>query len=143
MPIKPENRDRYPADWPEIREAILDRAQGKCERCLVPDRVTILRGAGFDEGTYMMPSGALHCADTGRYLGMARSYEYIGRSVEIVLTIAHLDHVPENSDPENLRAWCQKCHLDHDRPIHIEHGRQTRRAKKAMGDLFAADGGTA
>lgn len=31
MPIKPENRDRYPADWPQIRERILRRAGGRCE----------------------------------------------------------------------------------------------------------------
>lgn len=26
MPIKPENRGRYPANWPEIRARILERA---------------------------------------------------------------------------------------------------------------------
>jgi 5-methylcytosine-specific restriction endonuclease McrA len=33
---------------------------------------------------------------------------------KIVLTIAHLDHVPENCAHENLRALCQKCHNGHD-----------------------------
>jgi len=32
----------------------------------------------------------------------------------VVLTIAHLDHTPENCDPDNLRAWCQKCHNSYD-----------------------------
>jgi hypothetical protein len=31
MPIKPENRARYPKDWPQIRLAILMRARGRCE----------------------------------------------------------------------------------------------------------------
>ena len=31
MPIKPENRSRYPADWPEVRERILARAGYRCE----------------------------------------------------------------------------------------------------------------
>ena len=33
MPIKPENRGRYPANWKEIRAAILERAGNKCEFC--------------------------------------------------------------------------------------------------------------
>ena len=33
MPIKPENRGRYPANWKEIRAAILERADNKCEFC--------------------------------------------------------------------------------------------------------------
>lgn len=31
MPIRPENRDRYPPDWPEIRARILRRAGNRCE----------------------------------------------------------------------------------------------------------------
>lgn len=33
MPIKPENRGRYPTYWKEIRAAILERAGNKCEFC--------------------------------------------------------------------------------------------------------------
>lgn len=33
MPIKPENRGRYPTNWKEIRAAILERADNKCEFC--------------------------------------------------------------------------------------------------------------
>ena len=33
MPIRPENRELYPADWPEIRARILERAQNRCEWC--------------------------------------------------------------------------------------------------------------
>lgn len=31
MPIKPENLARYPKNWKEIREAILGRADHRCE----------------------------------------------------------------------------------------------------------------
>lgn len=32
MPIRPENRNRYPKDWPEISRRIrFERAQGRCE----------------------------------------------------------------------------------------------------------------
>src|SRR5262249_32731772 len=33
----------------------------------------------------------------------------------VVLTVAHIDGDPRNSAPNNLRAWCQRCHLTHDR----------------------------
>jgi 5-methylcytosine-specific restriction endonuclease McrA len=42
---------------------------------------------------------------------------------KIVLTIAHLDHTPENCGRENLRALCQKCHNGYD----AKHRIQTRR----------------
>ncbi|NBW09817.1 MAG: hypothetical protein EBR82_17510 [Caulobacteraceae bacterium] len=36
---------------------------------------------------------------------------------KVILTIAHLDHDPENWDvqDERLQAMCQKCHLQYDR----------------------------
>lgn len=33
MPIKPENKDRYPKDWKTIRAAMLERAGNCCEFC--------------------------------------------------------------------------------------------------------------
>lgn len=33
MPIKPENKSRYPKNWKEIRERILKRANNRCEFC--------------------------------------------------------------------------------------------------------------
>ncbi len=33
MPIKKENKGRYPKNWKEIRKAILARANNRCEFC--------------------------------------------------------------------------------------------------------------
>lgn len=33
MPIRPENKHRYPANWRAIRAAILERAGQRCEQC--------------------------------------------------------------------------------------------------------------
>lgn len=33
MPIKPENKSRYPKNWKQIREQILERAGNRCEMC--------------------------------------------------------------------------------------------------------------
>lgn len=32
-PVKPENRGRYPAQWLEVRERLLERAKHCCEWC--------------------------------------------------------------------------------------------------------------
>lgn len=86
MPIKPENRDRYPSNWKEIRALILERAGHCCE------------------GSPSFPD----CR--------ARNHQpHPVTGSRVVLTIAHLDHTPENCLPGNLRAWCQRCHLTYDR----------------------------
>ena len=36
----------------------------------------------------------------------------------VVLTTAHLDHMPEHCDDDNLAAMCQNCHLCYDAPFH-------------------------
>lgn len=33
MPIRPENRSRYPKNWKQIRTSILERAHNQCEFC--------------------------------------------------------------------------------------------------------------
>lgn len=50
----------------------------------------------------------------------------------VVLTVAHLNHDETDCRDENLRAGCQKCHLNYDK----HHHASTRRSRKALGDLF-------
>lgn len=33
MPIKPENKSRYPKDWKQIRASVLERSHNCCEFC--------------------------------------------------------------------------------------------------------------
>lgn len=130
MPIKPENLARYPANWPEIRAAILERAGHCCERCKVANHVRIARGAGKDLGAYMTDDADVFDADTGEYLGRCRMTEFnVLKMVDIVLTVAHLDHTPENCDPSNMLALCQRCHLRNDIEHHKLTARATRRAR--------------
>jgi hypothetical protein len=53
-----------------------------------------------------------------------------------VLTVAHLDHVPEHNDEANLRHLCQACHLTYDAREHARNAAATRRRRRAIGDLF-------
>jgi len=136
MPIKPENRARYPSNWfTEIRPAILERAGDRCEQCKAPNGERICREASG--ATYMIDTGEVFDANTGEALGQTHLYDYPeGRFITVVLTIGHLDHQPENCDYDNLRAWCQRCHLAYDKDHHAANRRATIAARKASGDLF-------
>lgn len=108
MPIRPENRDRYPADWKDISTRIrFTRAGGRCE-C---------------DGRCGRPAHHLHPND-GRCRNRHGAPAWVTRS-NVVLTVAHLDHTPENCDEENLMAMCQGCHLHYDREHHAETRRTT------------------
>ena len=52
--------------------------------------------------------------------------EWYDMQERVVLTVAHLDHTPENCDPSNLRALCQRCHNKYD----AKHRAETRRTNK-------------
>ncbi len=144
MPIRPENRSRYPADWPEISVEVRERDGQRCKWCKAPNGAVILRPTGGD--VYIdPPTGAVFCCTTGEARGFCRGSEFpAGKLVKIVLTVAHLDHIPENvgtpGDRQNLVALCQKCHLAYDAPLHAANSAVTRRARKATGDLFETAG---
>lgn len=113
MPIRPENAARYPANWPQISQRIrFERAGGRCE-C---------------EGE--CGRGTHHGRCTNVHGGAA-----YGTGSVVVLTVAHLNHVPEECDDVNLKAMCQGCHLHYDREHHAETAYRTRREGKAV-DMF-------
>ena len=98
----------YPANWMEIREAILERAGHKCEGCGVPNHEIGIRTR----------SGIWAKAPVTYRPG---NYFAGEKCIKIVLTIAHVDHNIDNNDPANLKAWCQKCHNRHDAPMRARH----------------------
>lgn len=140
MPIRPENRSRYPAHWPQIRARILARAGHCCERCGVRNYAL---GGRTERGTFLIagPSEerglelAFPAPGTWAWCYRDGIRAYL-RVIRIVLTIAHLDHVPENCADENLLALCQRCHLLHDARHHAETAYATRRVGRAIADLF-------
>ena len=58
------------------------------------------------------------------------------RTTRIVLAAAHVNHDPTRSGQRNLRAWCQACHLAHDRAWHLLQRWISYRLRYARGDLF-------
>lgn len=125
MPIKPENKNRYPDNWPEIRERILARAGNRCEEegCRIRNHAIGYR----DENKVFHEIEQSMQGETDALDAQAQGYKII----RIVLTIGHLDHIPENCADDNLRAWCQLHHNRHDR----KHRKQTRRKTRMKDQL--------
>lgn len=102
MPIRPENKARYPKDWKAISRRIrFDRADNRCEDC-----------------------------------GAENYQPHPITGSKVVLTVAHLDHTPENCADENLKALCQRCHNRLDAPMRRRGVQERARARMAAADLF-------
>lgn len=133
-----EAKMRRPANWQEIRAEIMERADGKCEQCKVPNGSTVVRGAGADADTYMLDEeGQVYDASTGELLGRCRMSDYeVGRITRVVLALTRLEHGNDDFGPTNLKALCQRCRLTHSAVPHKAAAAQTRRSRKAIADLF-------
>lgn len=47
------------------------------------------------------------------------------------LTVAHLDHTPENVSDDNLMAMCPKCHLRYDAQQHVESRKKRKECEQS------------
>src|SRR5574340_1467892 len=135
MPIRAELRSLYPRDWPErSRRVRSERAGGECERCRRPHGLELRclpDGRWFDPrlGTWRDSRG--NAARWPDLEDIARQYR-----TRVILAAAHVNHDPTRSAQRNLRAWCQRCHLQHDRAWHLLQRWITYRTRNALGDLF-------
>ncbi len=142
MPIRDENKARYPSNWPTISMQVRERAGQQCEKCCAPNGKLIRRGkTTAGEAVWRMASDSAYmdgaCAETGLLIpDTSEDTVAYGYPVKVILTVAHLDHQPENCSPENLRAWCQRCHNVYDAPVRRAGIRERARTTKAAGDLF-------
>jgi hypothetical protein len=141
MPIRPENKHKYPWNWDSISRRIrVERAGNRCETCGVENGAVGARdkdGAWHDEA-------AIHGMNND--MGQAAFLLGFPKMIKIVLTVAHLDHNPANCDgmerglpmlpkeKSNLRAWCQKCHNGYD--AKTRHAGIGERAAKDQMKLF-------
>jgi hypothetical protein len=94
---------RYHPDWKDqIRPEALKRAKYACQKCHAPNRANVI----FDTPTTYLT--------VDRYM-LADIRKHGQKVVRVILTIAHLNHLVFDNHPDNLRALCQRCHLNHDR----------------------------
>lgn len=119
MPIKSENRGLYPPDWPFVRKRILERDKYHCCGCGLRDHSVGYRDV---KGNFIACSGNVTMEDfgqginpsTGNPLSFKRALEIAAfqndsdemgnKYIVIVLTIAHLDHTPENCSDDNRKS---------------------------------------
>lgn len=134
MPISLENKSRYPSDWKQIRSKILERAGNKCEICGVANYELIYRGVYRGKTCWQDMEGNIFAYPSGEKIGenYVGSVGNEGKLTFVVLTIAHLDHTPENNDPANLKALCQKCHLGYDKDLRRVNSAKTRANKRGQ-----------
>jgi hypothetical protein len=104
MPMKAEYRARYPNNWREISKMIRKRAGERCQGSpAYPD--------------CRAKNGAIH-PHTGSI---------------VVLTVGHINHMPEDCRLANLKAWCQRCHLTYDARHHAGRQNPNRRTPSRAG----------
>lgn len=110
-----ERLKRYPKDWKQISLAIRERSGGQCE-------------CTGECGLHRMTPGPRRCIErNGEPAKWAKG--------KIILTVAHLNHTPEDCREENLKAMCQRCHLRYDMELHQRHAADTRRANRRTLEL--------
>ena len=123
MPIRPDLRPFYrgPA-WRATRERIRERAKDRCEQCGKPNGETVETITG---------SGAMFWRSVGGpwrdLAGRRTRVVWVQpRTIRVVLTVAHLNHIAGDDRDENLKCLCQWCHLNYDVSFH----KQTRATRK-------------
>ena len=163
MPVKPENLARYPADWKAISLAAKERAGWRCQHpgCKAAQyavghwelRYTSAAKAGVWTWMPNCGSGPHDAAGQGldwpslQRFSFAEARQFAAETWEaqgceghkpivIVLTVAHLDHQPENCAEDNLRAWCQRHHLAYDAAHHKRTAYRTRKDAAMTLELF-------
>lgn len=105
----PMERERYPDNWEEIALNVKREADWKCQRC----------------GKQCRP-GYLSIAQWLTTQTHQPDYEERDRHPQKwTLTVAHLDHDPENPDAR-LMAMCAPCHRKYDG----KQAAQTRKRKR-------------
>ena len=110
----PMNRKLYPDDWKAIALEIKTAAAWKCQQC----------------GKQCRRNGELWAEFFSDWdTESAEFADAIEHKQRFTLTVAHLDHHPENCDRSNLKALCAPCHLRYD----VSQMAMKKRLKKERG----------
>ncbi len=132
-----EHRYFYPIDWPQLsREIRFRRAGGACEGCGRPHGGIV----------YRLGDGRWRDAEVGAWRdGRGKSLTELPKlddltaslwTTRVVLATAHRNHDTANDAGANLAAFCQRCHMIHDRPEHRRRRWRRLFRRRALGDLF-------
>ena len=137
----PCNYKLYPSNWKtEIVPQVKARDNNCCAFCGVKNY-----SVGYRQGSKFIPTAGNEWHDKAGNgeLSYKEARELVTHCNEfaddnlivIVLTVAHLNHDINDNDLSNLKALCQKCHLDYDKEHHKINSRQTLKNKKGIVEL--------
>jgi hypothetical protein len=127
------DRALYPEDWAAIARSVKDEAKWICQGC---DRPCRRPGEKLEDFIERIRSGRISECPTVR--------EFREKPKRFLLTVAHLDHDPGNSDApsgplrerSNLRALCTACHCRYDLS---QMPRKIRLKRERLGQLNLFD----
>lgn len=123
------DKSKYPPYWRQFSLYIRkERAGDRCEKCGAKNGWIKFSHKGFMNGACFVDP-----EKTEDIEGLRSYLAYFGkrlRETKIVLTVAHLDHRGgvcecrkiygfKCARPDHVRALCQSCHLNLDRPKHV------------------------
>lgn len=142
MPI---DYKKYPSNWKtEIVPQVKVRDNNCCAFCGVKNY-----SVGYRQGSkFIVTAGnETHDKAGNGELSYKEARELVKHCNEfcehnlivIVLTVAHLNHDINDNDLSNLKALCQKCHLDYDKEHHKKNSRQTLKNKKGLLEFSFAE----
>ncbi len=108
----PWNRALYPKNWEQIALGIKEKANWTCQECGRPCRKPgqswpvfvnwlLENHSDHESGWYWESSEVVK--DDG-------DLEHREKPQRFCLTVAHLNHIPSDCRPENLKALCAPCH---------------------------------
>jgi hypothetical protein len=118
MPIRPEHRFFYSIDWPQLSAVIrFERAKGCCKGCGRPHGRMVYH---LGNGRWWDANAGRRRDGWGRRIRIATEADILRQAgwTRVVLAAAHRDHDTSNNADVKLAAFCQRCHMIHDRPEH-------------------------
>ncbi|CCE98503.1 conserved hypothetical protein (plasmid) [Sinorhizobium fredii HH103] len=137
MPIRPQHRWLYPIDWQQLTDMVrFERAKGRCEQCSRPHGKAVIHlgdGRWWDEEAEVWRDGRSRVIKKMEPPALS---DTALKTTLVYLATAHLDHDPGHNHPKNLKAFCQRCHIIHDREEHLRRRRLGFLMTRAIGDLY-------
>jgi len=138
MPI---DYKKYPSNWKtEIVPQVKAREKNCCAFCGVKNY-----SVGYRQGSKFISTAGneMHDKAGNGELSYKEARELVKHCngfcednlIVIVLTVAHLNHDINDNDLSNLKALCQKCHLEYDKEHHKKNSRETLKKKKGIIEL--------
>lgn len=125
----------YPKNWKsEICPRILERANNCCEFCGLQNNT---RGYRDKKGNFYSLKQVFDDLDNMGYdyfehelSNCVDNRGFIKKSIQIILIVTHLDYDIANNSDDNLKALCQRCHLNYNLEHHQKNRKENRLQNK-------------